>query len=533
MRAANKYPARPVFWITCFYMLGVWLAHYWNVGFGGAVAFSTGTGLVAFLLIDKSRLFIVAVALAFTGAGFTHAQSDKAIPAHHIIYKAKYLMGKETVVRGKIVSDIQQRQWGKATRYSYRLKLTEVNFPWGRKPSAGIIVVNSFEPADISFGDVVELKGKLHRPFNFESEGNFLYEDYLKTKNIYFLFSIKKGNTVECIKKGKAYNVRRLLLELRRKLKTKLSVYLSGQERGLMEAVLLGERGGISSQVNKLFERTGTVHILAISGLNITIVSSIIFLLIGVFPGPRSIKAAVTIVIVLAYACLTGGSPSVVRSAIMFCILLASFILEKDSDSFNTLALTALIILLYQPAALFDIGFQLSFVCVATILFFLPFLKYAKRPVRNKQTDTGVFYLFIDTVYGFVAESLIISTAVWFVVAGFIVYYFGIVTPVTILANIFIVPIMCAANILGMGLIFAAFVWPYMAECFAACITFLLNITVALTFIFSKIPYAYFYCKNINIWPVIIYYVFILFILAYFQRVKTALTLIDKENRVC
>ena len=153
-----------------------------------------------------------------------------------------------------------------------------------------------------------------------------------------------------------------------------------------------------------LFVQTGTAHILAISGLHIGVVAAIFLLLVKFIPIGGKCQSAGVIGLLMFYAFLTGGRPSVVRATIMMIVFLASFIVEKERDVLNTLSLSAMIILVYNPLNLFDIGFQLSFVCVLSIIFLNSQLNRAGL-IRTFRRKDSIYDRFVQ----FVCQSIAVS----------------------------------------------------------------------------------------------------------------------------
>lgn len=217
-----------------------------------------------------------------------------------------------------------------------------------------------------------------------------------------------------------------------------------------------------------------------------------------------------TIVLLVFYALLTGGQPSVVRATIMATIFLSSFLVERELDVLNSLAGAALIILLCNPLNLFDVGFQLSFVSVwAIILFYGLFLNLLFKRIPILQRKPWRYF----------AQSLAVSLSAWLGVAGLIAYYFNIITPITILANLFIIPISSLLIALGLGLLWMGFFLPSWGFVFALCIKVLINLMIACVFVFSQIPFAYFCLESVSLTQVIIYYMSIS-ILGFLLRLK-------------
>ena len=202
-----------------------------------------------------------------------------------------------------------------------------------------------------------------------------------------------------------------------------------------------------------------------------------IYLALSVFSLPRRVRTALTIILIWIYTFLVGGGSSVVRAAVMSSVFLLSFVIEREQDTLNTLAVAALAILVFDPGQLFDVGFQLSFVCVLALVKGAP-LFLAPLAARQWQKRPVLWFL---------TESLAVSLAAWLGSAGMIAYYFGLVTPVGLLANIPVVPLSAAVTALGAAIFVVAFLHPA-AACFGACINFSLNLMVFAVWLCNLIP---------------------------------------------
>ena len=149
------------------------------------------------------------------------------------------------------------------------------------------------------------------------------------------------------------------------------------REAGVARALLLGDRGGLDEQTRLVYTRTGAVHVLAVSGLHTGVIASILLWCLRALPRRR--LAVVKLLLLwgglFGYVALTGFSPSVQRSAVMFGVLFAGRVLRLDTNAFNSLGLSALLLLAFDPQLLFTLGFQLSYAAVAGILAFYPRLR--------------------------------------------------------------------------------------------------------------------------------------------------------------
>jgi len=496
---------RPFLYITGFYSFGIALDHFARLPFG-CLCLLIFIFLVAGVGISrKTFLSTVFLLLAITGLGMVYTQSRQGIDRDHVMHVAKYYYKKPVAVKGVIVSDVQQRAAVNGSKTTFTLDVREVQAPWEWQKKNGKILVNIFKDLDVDYGDYVMLEGKLHRPYNFSAGKNFSYRNYLYRRDIRFILSVKKDADIRVLGQNHGNSFRALSLKLRDKFKGVLSESLSKNEAGIMRAVLLGDRSGIPKPVRTLFVQTGTAHILAISGLHMGVVAALLLVFAKIIPIGRRGQLGLVIFLLMNYAFLTGGRPSVVRATIMTVVFLASFIVEKEFDAFNTLCLAAMIILMINPLNLFDVGFQLSFVCVLTILYINRGVKKkdVKNAFRKDIKSNGRIY---DRWFHYTLQSFYLSLAIWIGVAGLIAYYFGIITPITILANLVVVPLISIVVALGFGLLAIGIILPSWAFMFAACLKAVLNVMVGLIYLFDKAPLAHILVSNVKPWHVMLYY---------------------------
>ncbi len=246
----------------------------------------------------------------------------------------------------------------------------------------------------------------------------------------------------------------RVFSDARENLISRASKVVSGQEHALFAAMVLGERSGLSEETKTAFNRTGTTHILAISGMNLTIVANLIlsFLIsIGLW---RRQAFWGSLIAIGAFTLLVGAPASAVRAAIMAALYFASRELGRPGEAWRTILLAGTLMILFEPQLLlFDIGFQLSFLAILGMVLFKPFFDALLNFIRWG----GLRDLF--------SMSLAAQLTTWPIVA----VNFGTFSSVGILANLVVVPLMPLVMILGLSFILvgwlsaslgAIFLWP-------------------------------------------------------------------------
>ena len=225
-------------------------------------------------------------------------------------------------------------------------------------------------------GDVVRLRGLLRALPSPRNPADFDYGSYLQRRGIYALLSVYEAADVAVLGTDGGV-LGRVVVPVRRYAARCLATLLP-TERGRMvlSALVLGDRSRIDEGTREAFARTGLMHLLAVSGLHVLLVGMVLYALLrplvlrlGV---PRQamevFRAAATMAVLGLYLLLTGGSASTVRAVIMAGLLIGGVLLQRPTNTLNALGVAALVLLLLRPAALFDVGFQLSFAAVGAIV---------------------------------------------------------------------------------------------------------------------------------------------------------------------
>jgi competence protein ComEC len=201
---------------------------------------------------------------------------------------------------------------------------------------------------------------------------------------------VKSPLLIRLVSGGSEINPGRMISRLRLSLQEKIELFFT-EERGtlsptgaIMEALLLGERGRLPDGLTRALQKSGIFHLFAISGAHIGILSFILFLLFGLLRIPKRMRYALLIPLLVLFALLVEGRPSVFRATIMTLAFLVGKLLWKDTNLLNILAASAFILLLFNPFDLFSVGFQLTYAATLSILLFFPgIIRYLPRlPLR-------------------------------------------------------------------------------------------------------------------------------------------------------
>ncbi len=325
----------------------------------------------------------------------------------------------------------------------------------------------------VSYGDAVNIKGKLQNLPHKKNPGEFDYGQYLKIHGINAVFttygfenvSVTGASNPDFYKKNILYPVKTYTVNVIDKL-------VPGNEGEFLKGLVIGERSGISKKAKEDFVNAGVAHIIAVSGLNVAYVLICASLLLTFIPVPYKYKIFILILILIFYMNLTGNVPSIVRAVIMATMFLLSKLLERKPNSYSILSFSALIILLVDPEQLFDPGFILSFSAVLSIIYFYPRLEMLiSRFKFYNNLDEGDYYqrpIKLSFTYLFATLSALLG------ILPITAIMFEKISIVSLFTNLVVVPLSNIAMAVGFLVILTSLVSFWLAGVFASAAALIL-----------------------------------------------------------
>lgn len=247
---------------------------------------------------------------------------------------------------------------------------------------SGKLLLHIPKPArQLAVGTLLQIHTPLRVPGPARNPGQFDYGTYLRNKGVLAQafpqpWEIRVGQP----KKDIRYYAGRLRDRIIHNLK---SSGLDGDALAIVSALILGQQQDISREINEAYQFAGAVHILSVSGLHVGFILMFLNAMLAFLPNTRHWRRAkwgITILSLWAFAFVAGCAPSVVRSVTMFSFMATGQYLRRGSNSFHTLWVSMLLILLFEPAFLFDVGFQLSYLALFFILWLDPLLQQLWEP---------------------------------------------------------------------------------------------------------------------------------------------------------
>jgi competence protein ComEC len=294
----------------------------------------------------------------------------------------------------------------------------------------------------IKYGDQLLVHTSLNPVNPPMNPGEFNYKRYLSNRGIYNQGFVKTGSwQIVGFDKGnflKAYS-----LKVRNKFLHILEAnQIKGDEFAVASALLLGCTDYLDADQMKSYAGSGAMHILSVSGLHVGIIYLFLNTLLWFLNKKRStriIKVFLMILLIWMYALITGFSPSVLRSSLMFTILIFGELLIRRVNTYNTLAASALILLFIWPYLIFDVGFQLSYLAVFGIVWLY-------RPISNLITPS-------NRIIRFIWQTTAVSIAATIVTFPITIYYFRQFPNLFLVTNLIAVPVSTLIIYTGIGVL--------------------------------------------------------------------------------
>jgi len=387
---------------------------------------------------------------------------------------------------------------------------------------SGLVRVNFTGSAGhIKYGDRIGLTGLMYTPAGPTNPGEFDYRQYLARQGISRILKCSDASRIQVLARGQGNPALGLVYGIRRAVSGKIDRMFSAQRvpffdgqslantASLIKTLLLGDRSSFPQDIQDKFMRTGTIHYLSVSGLHLAIVVAICFMVLWWIGVTGQLRIVITLIAAVGYTALTGLYTPIIRSLVMVFCFLGADLFNRKPNSLNSLSLAALIITLFNPLEVFNIGAQLSFISVLFIIVLSPRMLriLLGRPVPEEALVYILPQTFLQKAVRTVKKDLMASVAVSMSVWGGIIlltlYYFHIITPVAFLSNIVLSGLIFVLMLLGFMTLPFILVGEIVTVLVAHSLCWLINSLVELM---AQIPLAYIYLPDIPLWFVKVFY---------------------------
>ncbi|HEX2788726.1 MAG TPA: ComEC/Rec2 family competence protein [Ignavibacteria bacterium] len=364
----------------------------------------------------------------------------------------------------------------------------------------------------LQIGDYVELTGKFSSPKPPSNPFEFNYRKYLYMHDIYKTLTLSSFDNVKVLDHNRgSFIFSKIINPARNYSEQILDKNYKGDNRGFIKGLITGNRTGISDEMKTSFIDTGIMHIIAVSGLNVAYVILLITLCLSILRLPKNYILVTTIPLLILYCLFTGATPSIVRATTMGILFIIAYLIEKKIVFYNIVAVSAIVILVYDSKQLFDAGFILSFVSLISMVFIY---ETVFRQVENK-----IFkYRFTNNfLFRWLFLLIVISTAAIIGTIPVSASYFGKISIVSIAANIIAVPVSNFVLATGFLQILVSLFSDYLSNIISYTNNFAMNILSFIIDWLSSLKFAFIEFYKFNIVNLIFTYI-ILILLATMRK---------------
>ncbi len=484
-------------------------------------------GIIFYQFVDASTVYatvIVSLALIFTSKFIRHANQQ---------YKLRWLFGfgvflfifstgvflssereKSTVfphLNNKGLFQVEIYEIPVVKENSVLCKIQTLNFfdslqqNYPSKGKAILYIAKDSNSVQLASGNQLLIETNFKKSDGIVNPDGFDYATYLKRQGIAATAYIG-AERWKLVNTNTDFSIFRLAGKLQQKL---LEVYrqfgINGDEFAVLAALTLGSKDALHPELRQNYTTSGGMHILAVSGLHvgvIYVVLSFLFRFLDRKPKLRLVKAVLIVLSLWTYAFITGLPPSVIRSTLMFSLIAIGAGLERKSQIYNTISFSAFVMLLINPDYLFDVGFQLSYSAVISIVYFQPKIKnwfaITNKPLRWAWELTAV------------------SLAAQIGTAAFSIYYFHQFPNYFLLTNFVAIPFATFIIYAAVALFLTSPI-PYLSVIVAFILKYLLiTLNFSIEFI-HDLPYSL-TVTSINFWQLILAFAAIILITVYLNN---------------
>ena len=506
--------SRPLVSVVIAYAAGLLLAQIFHPP-PTALFISSFVVLALVLIVEKFRLPLLM--LLFTVVGWTNLAVCTAVISPHDL---RTQLGNEAAlvtVRGelaetprlKIVVRDETENW----RTVARVRVREIRRDENLLSADGEVLVTTPGIPGTNFfaGQTVDIFGVISRPPPALAEGLFDLQNYLGARGIYHQLKTESTNDWKLL--SPALSKPPLTDRFLNWSKETLALGLPNEDEPLrlLWAMTLGWRTAFTADIGEPFLRAGTMHMFAIDGLRIALLSGMIVALLRALRLSRAWSGAIAIPTIWFYTAATGWEPSAIRASVMMSIILGGWALKRPSDLLNSLATAAFIILLWNPRQLFEASFQLSFFVMLVIALMLPPLnEFFNRVIKHDPlvpdelvSGGKIISLWLTRRF---ARYCGLSLAAWLGSIPLAAKYFHLFSPVSVPANLFAVPLGTFAIMANLGALVCGHWLPWLTELFNHAAWFFMIAMTWVSLEAAKIPGAYFYVPEPSLATIAIYY---------------------------
>ena len=479
---------RPMVWIAAVFAIGVASDQLVAIGASWFVGLSIG-GATAWAIVrrrDAGRLapaivwigfFATVLALGGLRSSLQRRGYEASPMASERFRQSLFESAAGTIATGNVASvpqvvrsplaDSPTRRPG--SPYVTRFEMDAETIRSGRNDEAfrGRVIVHvDAEDVAVRPGDRVRVFGAIEPPRNRTNPGDYDEAGHFRRRGLHARMLAAQRDDVELVRSGGRFHPMGTIAEIASFGREALLEHVGPRAGPLAIGLVLGQRDALEPRIRDQLLMTGTVHLLSVSGLHLAIVVALLNFLCRLFSVPRIVHLATLLAGAAFYTALTGGRPPVLRAAILVTVLVLAVAIQRRGRPLNTLAIAALLLLVWQPSLLQNVGVHLSFLAVGTLMLAgaTPPMSVATEMAQQSEQNVeallsrhrGMGWRIARMIFSRIGGWIRLSAAVTAVSTPLIWYHFHVVTPIAVFLNVVLSPLLFAALAAGLATVASA-----------------------------------------------------------------------------
>jgi len=507
-QSLNKNPAV----VVCFlFAVGIALGWYFIADFPATLVIIFLFGLLIAAIIFKKASFYFLIPIFILSGALQIYFSLATFKSNHLILQEYQ---KAQVLEGWI-SDAQYRSDGK---HRYVLEAEKIIFNSTEKRVCGkILLFQGKSPAILNYGQRIQFYGALQQSPLPGNPGEFNFRKYLQMNKIFFQAVLDEDNFIRMVSPAGNWITRSFLVPTQQFIRHTIEQNIPTPTAAVVRALVLGERQDIDRSILEQFQRSGIVHVLAISGLHVGFILMVLLLFFGLIGLSYNKRVLFSLLLLFAFVALVNFKAPVLRATLMATLYYAANWSERKVSSLNTIAIAALLILMIDPAQLLLPGFQFSFAAVSGILYGYPRLKtIAAFRIKNRLIQKWLVQPFVVSLTAVLATTPL----TWF--------YYGTLQTGAVFINVLLIPLIGFFVVLNFIFIIVSALGLGISSGFGQILHLWFSFILKLNGMFASLPFVQIQAPKPGILAILLLIVFI-FLIFHLKRetvIYTVATLI-------
>lgn len=427
--------------------------------------------------------------------------SNSIVISQNKKYSNLYADANNVNIKGVIVSNKTEKEY----KDVYKIKVQSVNGNNKFNNTYLLLKIKKEENNRIEFGNKVLIYGDFIAPSKQRNYKGFDYKEYLKTQKIY---GTVNTSSIKVIDKKSANEFFTISNNMRMRIKSNIGKAFTVKYSNLLNAIMIGNTAELDEDILQNFRESNIAHILAVSGIHITFIILGVTKALNMLIGKKNSKV-VAAIILLVYMFITNFSPSVVRATIMGELLLLSKIIYRKNDIWNSLSISILCTLIYNPFLIRNVGVLLSYGGVIGIIAFNKNILSRFEEIKVKNIRYKYRIKKYENYIKFIKENIAVFLSVQIIILPIIINTFNTFGISSFITNLLLSIIIGPIIMFGFVTMLVSLLFPRALNILAYPVIGLLKLLLLLSKIGKVLPFNKICIRTLNIWQIIIYYILI------------------------